>query len=36
MFVIECRNLIRNHRNGYNSIFMDKLEDELPEKDLEG
>eukprot|EP00347_Sterkiella_histriomuscorum_P021826 403332633 len=36
MFVIECKNLINQHRNGYNTLFMDILEDELPKQDLEG
>ncbi len=36
MYVIQCRNLITQHRSGYNSVFMDVLEAELPKHDLDG
>ena len=34
--VIKCRSMISKHRNGANTEYMDILERELPEKDLEG
>lgn len=32
----DCKYLISNHRIGANTHFLDILEDEMPEKDLEG
>ena len=34
--VSQCRNMIANNRTGANTYYMDILEEELPEKDLEG
>lgn len=34
--VSQCRNMIGQHRTGANTEYMDILEKELPEKDLEG
>lgn len=34
--VSQCRNMIANNRTGANTQYMDILEEELPEKDLEG
>jgi hypothetical protein len=36
MIVSQCRNMIASHRNAQNTAYMDILEQELPEKDLEG
>jgi hypothetical protein len=36
MIVSQCKNLIANHRTGFNTEFMDVLDSELPKKDLEG
>jgi hypothetical protein len=34
--VSQCRNMIAHHRTGANTEYMDILENELPEKDLDG
>lgn len=34
--VSQCRNMIAHHRTGSNTAYMDILEKELPEKDLDG
>ncbi len=36
LIVSQCKNLIEAHKNHTNEIYMEELQKELPEKDLEG
>jgi len=36
MTVNQCKNLASNHRNGFNSAYLDILMNEMPKQDLEG
>jgi hypothetical protein len=36
LILSQCRNMIRDHRSGANTDYMDILQQELPKTDLEG